>query len=221
MKAIRYYRDQEWAVRRWDKFNDGEQEPRSFCQFWRTVLLWATLASVPIVGQLFLTHLKVVPPLAERIESQAAFDRRLDRVKRISTPFARVVWLLLWPVRQAVYWIGQAIVNVVAFVDEQDTTGLDRIINVAAIVLLVLIGLAGLALLGMYLYMAWVANWVIFLLVASSIPTGVVLSTLALYYFGPPFLGAVLGTVELLWDVAVTSKHRICPPIAIVRGEDV
>lgn len=38
------YLDSEWAARRWDRFNEGRIiEPLSFCQFWRTVLLWATI----------------------------------------------------------------------------------------------------------------------------------------------------------------------------------
>ncbi|KKM97451.1 hypothetical protein LCGC14_1167750 [marine sediment metagenome] len=43
---IRYYEDHNWMVRRWDKFNGGKQVgPKSFCQFWRTVLLWASCSS--------------------------------------------------------------------------------------------------------------------------------------------------------------------------------
>ena len=44
MNEVRTYHETEWAVRRWDRFN-GERtvEPKSFCQFWRTVLLYATV----------------------------------------------------------------------------------------------------------------------------------------------------------------------------------
>lgn len=40
----RTYHESEWAARRWDWFNEGRVvKPRSFCQFWRTVLIYATL----------------------------------------------------------------------------------------------------------------------------------------------------------------------------------
>lgn len=38
------YRDSSWAVRRWDWFNKPWQPlPLSYCQFWRTVLVYATI----------------------------------------------------------------------------------------------------------------------------------------------------------------------------------
>ena len=38
------YHESGWAVRRWDWFNDGKiVQPKSFCQFWRTVLLYSTV----------------------------------------------------------------------------------------------------------------------------------------------------------------------------------
>ena len=41
---VRTYQASEWAAQRWDWFNRGKiVEPLSFCQFWRTVLIWATL----------------------------------------------------------------------------------------------------------------------------------------------------------------------------------
>lgn len=41
--AERVYAESDWAVRRWDRFNDRLVKPLSFCQFWRTVLLYATI----------------------------------------------------------------------------------------------------------------------------------------------------------------------------------
>lgn len=44
---VRTYQASEWAAKRWDWFNRGKiVEPLSFCQFWRTVLIWATLRSL-------------------------------------------------------------------------------------------------------------------------------------------------------------------------------
>lgn len=40
----RLYHESDWATRRWDWFNRGKLvEPKSFCQFWRTVLLYVTI----------------------------------------------------------------------------------------------------------------------------------------------------------------------------------
>ncbi len=42
--AERKYSESDWAVRRWDRFNKGRAvKPLSFCQFWRTVILYVTL----------------------------------------------------------------------------------------------------------------------------------------------------------------------------------
>ncbi|KKM20980.1 hypothetical protein LCGC14_1640030 [marine sediment metagenome] len=41
--AEKTYSETDWAVRRWDRFNDKLEKPLSFCQFWRTVLLYATI----------------------------------------------------------------------------------------------------------------------------------------------------------------------------------
>ncbi len=43
--AERTYSESDWAVRRWDRFNKGDRsiKPLSFCQFWRTVILYVTL----------------------------------------------------------------------------------------------------------------------------------------------------------------------------------
>ena len=50
----RVYNHDEWAVRRWDALHDGIQvEPKSFCQFWRTVYIWCTLMKLPFIGKWF------------------------------------------------------------------------------------------------------------------------------------------------------------------------
>ncbi|KKK89062.1 hypothetical protein LCGC14_2736860, partial [marine sediment metagenome] len=41
--GTKLYHELDWAAKRWDWFNGGRVvEPRSFCQFWRTVLFYAT-----------------------------------------------------------------------------------------------------------------------------------------------------------------------------------
>ncbi len=40
----RLYGESDWAAERWDWFNEGRiVEPKSFCQFWRTVFLYVAI----------------------------------------------------------------------------------------------------------------------------------------------------------------------------------
>ena len=59
------YSETDWAVRRWDRFNDKLKKPLSFCQFWRTVLLHATiqqlLAPWRMVERAAKRHKRFVP----------------------------------------------------------------------------------------------------------------------------------------------------------------
>ena len=223
MNTVRQYTGQDWAVQRWDRLHEGRHvEPRSFCQFWRGVLLWATLASIPIVGKMFLAHLQVVPSLSVRLVEQEAFDRRVGQVKAVVTPFGRVVWALLWPVRQMVYWIGRGAVTVVSYLED---TLSGRTLpkwtqylwyTWAALIVLTGVGL-GTFLLVRLLIAAWQASWPIFLLAGFGIPVMVASLTWVLWRYGPVWFGVFVNVIEMLWDIAIVSKHRVCPPITIVR----
>ena len=215
MRDIRQYETGSWAVRRWDNFNGGRiVEPLSFCQFWRTVILWASLAAVPILGGLFLTHLGVRPTSDERAASQAKFDRRLATIGRWFGPIALCIWKLLLPVRWVFNTTLKVIVNITAFIDEADTKGLEKIIG--AIFVIIAVAVIGFLffMIGWGIWLAWEANWGIFLIIAFGAPTLLVASALLTMRFGP----AVWGVMVLGWEMAVVSKHRVCPPMTINRS---
>ena len=215
MRDIRQYETGSWAVRRWDNFNGGRiVEPLSFCQLWRTVILWATLADVPILGGLFLTHLGVRPTSDERAATQAKFDRRLAAIIRVVEPFARFVHSVLFPVRWVFNTTLKVIVNITALIDEADTKGLEKIIGAIFVVIAVAVIGFLLFVIGWGIWVAWQANWVIFLVIASGAPTLLVVSALLTMRFGP----AVWGVMVLGWEMAVVSKHRVCPPMTIDRN---
>ncbi len=217
------YTSQDWAVQRWDRLHAGRHvEPRSFCQFWRGVLLWATLASIPVVGKMFLAHLQVVPPLSVRLAEQEAFDRRVRRVKAVVTPFGRVVWVLLWPIRQTVYWIGRGAVTVVSYLEDTlSGRTLPKWTQYPwylweALIVLTGVGL-GTFLLVRLLIAAWQASWPIFLFAGFGIPVMVASLALVLWRYGLVWLNVLAGFGAMLWDIAIVSKHRVCPPITIIR----
>ncbi len=214
MRDIQHYPTGSWAVQRWDKFNGGKMvEPLSFCQFWRTVILWASLAAVPILGKLFLAHLHVRPTSDERAVSQAKFDRQLDKIGRVLGPAARFVWALLLPVRWVFNTVVQGLINVINFIDEADTKKLETLI--VGLIIVISLGVVGFVvfMIGWGILLAWQANWVVAMIVSFGAPTLLVaVALLTMRLAGP-----VWGVVELGWDVAVTSKHRVCPPMTIDR----
>ena len=68
--AEKIYSETDWAVRRWDRFNDRLVKPLSFCQFWRTVLLYATI-------QQMLAPWWVIERTAKRFKRFAPFGAGL------------------------------------------------------------------------------------------------------------------------------------------------
>ena len=79
------YNDSSWAARRWDWFNKPSLVvPLSYCQFWRTVLVYATLKWI-------LTPLRFLPkPLL-----------------RLLLAGGRVLWFLAWPLRLVIPLIAR------------------------------------------------------------------------------------------------------------------
>ena len=215
---VQQYSEQEWAVKRWDRFNgDTQVTPTSFCQFWRTILLWATLASIPLVGKwLFLNHLREKPPMPEW--NSEAHEPRLAAVRKVVAPPALFVWWLLWPVRVVLYGPWRAIVTVITFVDERDTKQLERLL--VGVFLLVSAGLLiyWLVLLGILLASAWTANWPLFVAIALGVPLALAGVGFFALFYGMSIVKAIVSFFQVLWRIAVASKHRICPPMDIVRN---
>ena len=218
---IRYYAKDSWMVSRWDKLSGGK-EPTSFCQFWRTVLLWATLASIPLVGKLFTLHWEIehkqkVPPTEEEERKRIA---RHERILSAIFPLAKLVWLLLWPIRMVVLGVWRIVETISSYVDERST--LSRTfprLGTAFVAITLAVGVASLgALIIMLLIQAWQANWQAFVIVLGSVIVGIPALVAMLLQYGQPVATAFLDICQLVWHVAVTSKRRICPQMTIVRS---
>lgn len=108
---IHVYEADDWAVKRWDWFNGGRRvTPKSFCQFWRCVFLWATMKQ--ILGWLpFLFWM--FPPTEERLVLRRERERERpsnpnpelpNRMIKFLDAISFVVALLFIPV--ALLWIG-------------------------------------------------------------------------------------------------------------------
>lgn len=217
----RTYSDGDWAVRRWDRFNGGSQRrPKSFCQFWRAVLIWATLASIPLIGKMFQSHLYEPPP-------PTPLDPRILAVGRAvgggATLAGRGVWTLAWPLRAVLgaAWNGAS--SAVAWVDERDDVQRRAGYVFNGLVILVLLGATGmmLALISMWFTMAWQADWRLFVIGCESLALFVGALVWGRYQIVAGLLAAgdaILGVLSLLWEIAVVSHHRICPPMEIERG---
>lgn len=73
---VRTYQASEWAAKRWDWFNRGKViEPLSFCQFWRTVLIWATLRQLLIAFLFIPVRIGGRAALAGVVSSGERFNR--------------------------------------------------------------------------------------------------------------------------------------------------
>jgi len=235
MKA-RTYTEYDWAVRRWDRFTTGSksrngprfQTPKSFCQFWRTVLLWATLASIPFVGKLFLSHLQVFSFAVDYERELAKKEARERRFNTYIMPIVRVVWTLLLPVRVIVVFIARGVGSVVEYIDDRD--GLKHKLNnvFAGACLLVAAGaLCVLAVLIVHaLIESWQADMTFFLLILGSVVAGLVGLLVYIYFLGKMTIRVILAVLDalgsifgLLWSVALVQKKRVCPPMEIVRRQ--
>lgn len=203
------YHESEWAVRRWDWFNGGRiVRPLSFCQFWRTALVWATIKwllfpvqwfegvmpRVPMPG--FLRHLILLPLkgcwLALRLS-------------------IRTLWLLIYPLRQGAKPVGHAALaggvsagkRIQAF-GQRHKTGLQRL---GLGFLIVFYG----SLLTFWAVLAFLASWFWTLVIGGGAIGGVMVGSFALYGF---FKSGALG---LLWGATVVTHDAICPPATIFR----
>ena len=212
MDDIKYYEHDSWMVRRWNRFTDGDT-PKSFCQFWRTVLLWATLASIPIIGKVFLSHL--APASAPKIRTAAEIERFNLLIRGMFGPPVAFIGWLVWPLRTMIYLLWRGVTTIVAFIDEADTAKVERVLSIIALVAIVGISVIWLSITGYWLSVAWKNNWPVFLAIVVAVPaTGILL-----FFTLRPVLAVIGQIVMTIWHIAVVSKHRICPPIAIVRKD--
>lgn len=225
----RTYTDQDWAVQRWDRFNGGKIiEPKSFCQFWRTVLLWSTLSIIPLFGKIFLTHL--YQPSPEEVDRRnKKFDERMDTIesvlnkiyRNVLRPLGLGIWKLLWPLRTMLYLIWRGLCNIAAYIDEHKQ--IQNIFMVAGLIFLLGVVVLYLAI---GFLTAWKAIGAWTLLLFIGIPVLFLIGTITLILSVDPLVNSlvkVLSTIGqifiLIWQVLVTSKHRVCPPMDIIRSK--
>ena len=206
---LRYQRA-DWAVRTWDWFNEGRLiEPLSFCQFWRTVLLYATLKRLLWP---FGTFYRLIQGLRLPFFFLPSILGHLFLLAgRASWPLlcfaARTAWFLTSPLRSVARLGGRAAlagaVNLgepVKAFGEAHETGLRRLY---AGFLIVYFGVAGILLAVLLLLPHWF--W------AMTGLGGLIVGGFASYGFVKSGVGG------LLWEAAVAAKHGICPPVWIER----
>ena len=209
---MKVYSTAEWMVRRWDRINGGRKvAPKSFCQFWRAVLLWATLASLPVIGRHFVWH-----PTTQEVKLQLpAKPTELPRsVRIVGRGIIWVVWTMLWPLRQ----LGWRVVGVADWVanwyGDSEHTWLRRVSGVAWWVVIIASFLVLLSYIILPLIIAWQA---IFLVVAGAVVGTSTLVVVFRYQLIRTLL-VVGGVVGMLVYGLRAAKHRVCPPVEIKRG---
>ncbi len=220
MAEMRTYEESSWAVRRWDWFHHGTIiEPKSFCQFWRTVVVYATLAQ-------FLPFLR-----EKTLTPQEWFESR-NRPRRNYGHAFRPLLILLAPVRFLASIIAAPFLLTAVWIDEHDQAR-ERIIKVLRGLVA---GIAISALIGIALFLSWFAATIVIpwllggnvalffaeVLAAGMVGFGVFIGLIllvayALEHGGENALAFVGSGFHLAWDIAVTEKKRVCPPMEIRR----
>lgn len=214
---VRTYQGSEWAARRWDWFNEGRLvEPLSFCQFWRTVVVWASIKWITaplfwlddVVDTWLEVHiLSKVPSL--RIPWRLAL-LPLKGCWLILREGARGLWRLTYPLRCAARPVGGAALasavntgeRIEAFIKRHED-GLEALGGgVVVLVVVCTVVLVSVVLL--------LASW-FWTLVAIGALIAAVMVGFACYGI------AKSGALRLLGEAAVVVHHGICPPIRIVR----
>ena len=224
--GTKLYHELDWAAKRWDWFNEGRTvEPRSFCQFWRTVLFYATakwclgpllwlLAALPTFPTIPFPSVLMPFVRAAGTGGWAAIQAAGRGGWALLRASGRMVWLLLAPLRllfkPALSPVLASAVNAgnrISDFGQQHKRGL-RIISLGFAVT----------------YLIFVALFIVLVLLLASwfwtlIGTGsLLLAGFSIYGFlksGAP--GLILDALVLLSDAASAAKHGICPPIRIIR----
>jgi hypothetical protein len=114
--------------------------------------------------------------------------------------------------------IGWVVIQVAGGIDDfisvRDWSKFKGAMEVLSGIVIICAILGALALFGVLAYAVWTVSYIAFL----STLLGVPLTVLILFIVGPPVGRTLVSVASLLWAVAVTSKHRVCPPVTIVRG---
>lgn len=218
----RTYQESEWAVRRWDWFNGGKAiEPQSFCQFWRTVVLWATV-------KWFLTPFRWMHPPLRRLwywEPSISTPRTVQRVAHGTRHIvlvlakgcwfalrevARGLWRLTYPLRCAARPVGgAALAGAVGAGERIEAAYQPHKIGIERVLMALLIATACFVA-AFLVFIAFSESWFWTLIAIGAIAACAVVG-FAAYGFSKSGAGA------LLWEAMVVVHHGICPPVRIVR----
>ena len=210
----RAYPESEWAAQRWDWFHGGRiVEPLSFCHFWRTVLVWATIKWLvsPLIWLDRVTSGLTLPTVPM---PSIPWRFALLPVKGcwlVLREGAGGLWRLTYPLRCIARPVGGAALAGAVKIGQpiedsyqRHKTGLDRakvafgILFYGVVAVLILI-------------LAFLASWFWTLIVAGAI-AAITVGGFAVYGFAKSGAGA------LVWQAMIVVHHGICPPIRIVRS---
>lgn len=211
------YHEAGWVARRWDWFNKGEiVKPKSFCQLWRTVLLYATVKQlIPLFIRRRYTWLCAWAE-AERnktyYKESSTTPRWALRMGGFISTIARGLWTLAHPLRKTLGFAAKKTIDAIEWLGA----------NVLQFVFTALVVMAVMAFVGGMLFaltLAFLNNWQ-----GMVLGPGVLIGAgFALYGLSKSGVlsfiwGVVSGIASLIWGAAVAAKHGICPPVEILRG---
>jgi hypothetical protein len=212
------YHELDWAARRWDWFNKGRiVEPRSFCQFWRTALLYATLKQLfgPLTRPLSAigSFLDVPMPIPKPV-------RRFMPVVAKAGWFmlrtgGRIAWLLTYPLRSIVRQTASPVLTRAVRTGKRIDTFEKRHRKGVRIALVCFLAFYVAALASYFAVLLFLATGLWMFVGLGAL----VLGSFALYGFfksGAP--GVILDGLVLLSDAALAAKHGVCPPVRIIRA---
>lgn len=234
---VQIYSENEWAVKRWDWFHRGEKkEPHSFCQFWRTVLLWATLAIVmpfirPLTDEEKLRRFRI---RVDRYTRQQVEEKKPSKVfinaklvfQRLFLYVGVFAYILIWPFRL----IGKSIVWAIGSgsdMAEKHRSGLVRLGNMLLLLALIIVALCVtyLAIVLVTVVIPWLLHVhinIFKLILWIGITTVVMIATIYVgFRWVMPvmwaFLTVLFEVFMMLFEAAKAGHHKICPPMEIQR----
>ena len=170
-----------------------------------------------MIGKVFLPKVVVVEPPREPVKLP---PRVIDTAATGVYWISRAIWAALWPVRKIAGAVGWCGITLVEYIDARPklASRLGIGVNVLAVLFLAAGVTASIGLIIYALTLAWMEDWVAFL--AGIGVVGLVFVVAIAVVAGAGKVGSfLLGGTVLLWNIAVITKRRICPPMTIVRGK--
>ena len=218
------YHESEWAAQRWDWFNEGQiVEPKSFCQFWRTVLLYATVAYFFRPVERLLVSIPTFP----RVPTPSVLGRVIPAMSRggwfMLRTGGRFLRLAVYPLirfttlpfRLLARTAGSpTLVAAVKAGRKLDAFGQQhrKGFQIFAVGILVLYG----SIMATFLILVtFFQSWFWTLIGIGSL-VGVGFAVYGFIRSGAT--GLILDGLDLLSEAAIAAKHGVCPPVRILRS---